>query len=163
MCQNLFSQIEGDGNAVNIIGVQTGGERRTTTPSEPPTEPPTEPGPETNLGSVEVNVIALACVGTDFSICPKDVDDLQFAVSDNSLSPTEFNGDDQTINFAVPSTFEVELISPIPTNPDFVSVTTESERTCSNVPGNQHAVTGNIPQAGGSIICQVSVTYSNLD
>ena len=32
LCQNLFSQIEGDGNAVNIIGLQTGGER--TTPPE---------------------------------------------------------------------------------------------------------------------------------
>lgn len=27
LCQNLLSQIEGDGNAVNIIGLQTGGER----------------------------------------------------------------------------------------------------------------------------------------
>ena len=36
LCQNLLSQIEGDGNAVNIIGLQTGGER-TTTPPEPPT------------------------------------------------------------------------------------------------------------------------------
>ena len=35
MCQNLLSQIQGDGNAVNIIGLQTGGER-TTTPTEPP-------------------------------------------------------------------------------------------------------------------------------
>jgi hypothetical protein len=32
LCQNLFSQIQGDGNAVNIIGGQKGGER--TTPSE---------------------------------------------------------------------------------------------------------------------------------
>jgi hypothetical protein len=39
LCQNLLSQIEGDGNAVNIIGLQTGGER-TTPPTEPPTEPP---------------------------------------------------------------------------------------------------------------------------
>jgi hypothetical protein len=34
LCQNLLSQIEGDGNAVNIIGLQTGGERTTTTPPE---------------------------------------------------------------------------------------------------------------------------------
>ena len=33
----MLSQIEGDGNAVNIIGLQTGGER---TISSPPTEPP---------------------------------------------------------------------------------------------------------------------------
>ena len=39
LCQNLFSQIQGDGNAVNIIGLQTGGERRTTSP---PIEPPTD-------------------------------------------------------------------------------------------------------------------------
>ena len=39
LCQNLLSQIEGDGNAVNIIGLQTGGER-TTAPTEPPTETP---------------------------------------------------------------------------------------------------------------------------
>ena len=38
LCQNLLSQIEGDGNAVIIMGSQTGGER---TP-EPPT-PPTPP------------------------------------------------------------------------------------------------------------------------
>jgi Bacterial Ig domain/Thrombospondin type 3 repeat len=37
LCQNLFSQIRGDNNAVNVIGLQTGGER--TTPSESPTEP----------------------------------------------------------------------------------------------------------------------------
>ena len=34
LCQNLLSEIQGDGNAVNIIGLQTGGER---TPSEPQT------------------------------------------------------------------------------------------------------------------------------
>lgn len=44
LCQNLLSQIQGDGNAVNIIGLQRGGER-TTTPTEPP-PPPTEPEPE---------------------------------------------------------------------------------------------------------------------
>lgn len=45
LCQNLLSQIQGDGNAVNIIGLQTGGER-TTTPTEPPPPPPTAPEPE---------------------------------------------------------------------------------------------------------------------
>src|SRR5918996_3994740 len=44
LCQNLLSQIEGDGNAVNIIGLQTGGER-TTAPTEPEPEP--EPEPQT--------------------------------------------------------------------------------------------------------------------
>src|SRR5919106_5762303 len=44
LCQNLLSQIQGDGNAVNIIGLQTGGER-TTTPTEPEPEP--EPEPQT--------------------------------------------------------------------------------------------------------------------
>ena len=37
LCQNLMSEIQGDGNAVNIIGLQTGGER---TPRGSPTEPP---------------------------------------------------------------------------------------------------------------------------
>jgi hypothetical protein len=36
LCQNLLSQIEGDGNAVNIIGLQTGGERTTPPPSPEP-------------------------------------------------------------------------------------------------------------------------------
>jgi hypothetical protein len=44
LCQNLLSQIQGDGNAVNIIGLQTGGER-TTPPPPPPPEP--EPEPQT--------------------------------------------------------------------------------------------------------------------
>jgi hypothetical protein len=35
LCQNLFSEIQDDGNAVNIIGLQTGGER--TIPSPPTT------------------------------------------------------------------------------------------------------------------------------
>jgi hypothetical protein len=45
LCQNLLSQIQGDGNAVNIIGLQTGGERTTTPPTEPEPEP--EPEPQT--------------------------------------------------------------------------------------------------------------------
>jgi hypothetical protein len=32
LCQNLFSEIQGDGNAVDIIGLQTGGERTTLPP-----------------------------------------------------------------------------------------------------------------------------------
>src|SRR5918996_1231553 len=50
LCQNLFSQIQGDNNAANIIGLQTGGEITT----EPPTDVDSDGVPDSSDNCVNV-------------------------------------------------------------------------------------------------------------
>ena len=77
LCQNLLSQIEGDGNAGNIIGLQKG-EERTTTPTEPP--------PTTGTLRVIKEVVCPAGI-----TCP-DSSDFEMKVTVNNVVTDTFAG-----------------------------------------------------------------------
>ena len=91
LCQNLLSQIEGDGNAVIIMGSQTGGER---TP-----EPPT-----TGILRVIKEVVCPAGI----SDCPSP-EGFEIKVTGNSPNPPSFQGSLTGVDVSIgPGSYSVE-------------------------------------------------------
>jgi hypothetical protein len=114
LCQNLFSQIQGDGNAINIIGLQTGGERTTTL-----TEPPT-------TGTLKVIKQVECPAGVT---CP-DPSDFEMEVTVNNVVTDTFAGSSSGTDIEIePGSYSVD--ETVPTLPSGQTLATTKSAECS--------------------------------
>ena len=166
LCQNLFSQIKGDHNAVNIIGFQTGGsgERngRDGGGGGVGAEPPSSPSP--NLGTVSLS-ISLDCKDLPVPMpereCAEAQRSLQFQASYNAPDPIEVNGNplEQAINFGPPSTFQIIMTGGFLPGSS-VSATTSSPCRSDTSPTGLPMIIGPFPSAGETVSCDFNIKYS---
>ena len=77
LCQDPLTQIQGDGNAVNIIGLQKGGAETSARDGDGVGEPSASPGQL-------ILDISLDCEGASCG-------DVEFEASANAVDPTEFS------------------------------------------------------------------------
>jgi hypothetical protein len=133
LCQNLFSEIQGDGNAVNIIGLQTGGERTT---SPPPT-----------TGTLKVIKQVECPAGIT---CP-DPSDFGMEVTGNNPNPATFDGSSSGTDVDI-GTGRYSVDETVPTLPSGQTLTTTKSADCS----------GTI-NAGESKTCTVTNTLDTED
>lgn len=118
LCQNLFSEIQGDGNAVNLIGLQKGGERTT---SSPPSESPT-------TGTLKV-IKQVECSAGVTCPDPSDFGMEVFMEPGNNPNPATFDGSSSGIDVDIAGSYSVD--ETVPTLPSGQTLTATKSADCS--------------------------------